>query len=82
MTRYGYRAVMAGLRAGRVWLDHGHLIDGLDVRLKRDRDQGRGVTMGGRLRVRKGDKLTLSVTVTSASAPTRRESCPSWPMST
>ncbi|WP_326719463.1 PHP domain-containing protein [Streptomyces sp. NBC_00243] len=69
VTRYGYRSVMAGLRAGRVWLDHGHLIDGLDVRLKRDRDQGRGMTMGGRLRVRKGDKLTLSVTVTSASRP-------------
>ncbi|MFE6486871.1 PHP domain-containing protein [Streptomyces sp. NPDC057757] len=69
VTRYGYRAVMSGLRAGRVWLDHGHLIDGLDVRLKRDHDEGRGVTMGGRLRVRKGDRLTLSVTVTSASRP-------------
>ncbi|MFJ8539417.1 PHP domain-containing protein [Streptomyces sp. NPDC093591] len=69
VTRYGYRAVMAGLRAGRVWLDHGHLLDGLDVRLKRDCDSGRGVTLGGRLRVRKGEKLTLSITVTSASRP-------------
>ncbi|MEV6184134.1 histidinol-phosphatase, partial [Streptomyces sp. NPDC052015] len=69
VTRYGYRAVMAGLRAGRVWLDHGHLLDGLDVRLKRDCDHGPGVTMGGRLRVRKGEKLTLSVTVTTASRP-------------
>ncbi|WP_435223306.1 histidinol-phosphatase [Streptomyces sp. Tue6028] len=69
VTRYGYRAVMAGLRAGRVWVDHGHLLDGLDVRLKRDRDHGRGVTTGGRLRVRRGDRLTLSVTVTSASRP-------------
>ncbi|MHB9854877.1 histidinol-phosphatase [Streptomyces krungchingensis] len=69
VTRYGYRAVMAGLRAGRVWVDHGHLLDGLDVRLKRDCDHGRGVTTGGRLRVRKGDRLTLSVTVTSASRP-------------
>ncbi|MDX2933385.1 PHP domain-containing protein [Streptomyces ipomoeae] len=67
VTRYGYRAVMAGLRAGRVWLDHGHLLDGLDVRVKRDRDHGRGVTLGGRLHVRKGEKLTLTVTVTSAS---------------
>ncbi|MFH9890771.1 PHP domain-containing protein [Streptomyces luteogriseus] len=67
VTRYGYRAVMAGLRAGRVWLDHGHLLDGLDVRLTRDRDRGRGVTLGGRLRVRKGEKLTLNVTVTTAS---------------
>jgi hypothetical protein len=58
---------MEGLRAGRVWLDHGHLLDGLDVRVKRDRDHGRGVTLGGRLRVSKGEKLTLSVTVTTAS---------------
>ncbi|MCF1592995.1 PHP domain-containing protein [Streptomyces muensis] len=69
VTRYGYRAVMAGLRAGRVWLDHGHLLDGLDVRLERDCDHGRGVTLGGRLRVRKGEKLTLNVTVTTASRP-------------
>ncbi|WP_329439950.1 histidinol-phosphatase [Streptomyces canus] len=67
VTRYGYRAVMAGLRAGRVWLDHGHLLDGLDVRVKRDCDAGRGVTLGGRLRVRKGERITLYVTVTSAS---------------
>ncbi|MGI5366181.1 histidinol-phosphatase [Streptomyces iakyrus] len=69
VTRYGYRSVMAGLRAGRVWLDHGHLLDGLDVRLKRDCDAGRGVTLGGRLRVRKGERITLYVTVTSASRP-------------
>ncbi|MFF8227772.1 PHP domain-containing protein [Streptomyces caelestis] len=69
VTRYGYRAVMAGLRAGRVWLDHGHLLDGLDVRLKREHDRGRGVTLGGRLRVRKGERLTLDVTVTTASRP-------------
>ncbi|MER5831599.1 PHP domain-containing protein [Streptomyces sp. NPDC002130] len=69
VTRYGYRAVMSGLRAGRVWLDHGHLLDGLDVRLSRDRDRGRGVTLGGRLRVCKGERLTLNVTVTTASRP-------------
>ncbi|MFI8889754.1 PHP domain-containing protein [Streptomyces paradoxus] len=69
VTRYGYRAVMAGMRAGRVWLDHGHLLDGLEVRLIRDGDRGRGVTLGGRLRVRKGEKLTLNVTVTTASRP-------------
>ncbi|MGA5201075.1 PHP domain-containing protein [Streptomyces variegatus] len=69
VTGYGYRAVMAGMRAGRVWLDHGHLLDGLDVRLTRDCERGRGVTLGGRLRVRKGEKLTLNVTVTTASRP-------------
>ncbi|NEA99525.1 histidinol-phosphatase [Streptomyces sp. SID13726] len=69
VTRYGYRSVMAGLRAGRVWVDHGHLLDGLDVRVKRDCDAGRGVTLGGRLRVRKGERITLHVTVTTASRP-------------
>ena len=69
VTRYGYGAVMAGMRAGRVWVDHGHLLDGLDVRLKRDCDHGQGVTLGGRLRVRKGDRLTLNITVTTASRP-------------
>ena len=69
VTRYGYRAAMAGMRAGRVWLDHGHLLDGLEVRLTRDGDRGRDVTLGGRLRVRKGEKLTLNVTVTTASRP-------------
>ncbi len=69
VTRYGYRAVMAGLRAGRVWLDHGHLLDGLDVRLTREGKRGRGVTLGGRIRVRRGEKLTLHITVTTASRP-------------
>ncbi|MFJ9737455.1 PHP domain-containing protein [Streptomyces sp. NPDC101166] len=69
VTRYGYRSVMAGLRAGRVWLDHGHLLDGLEVRLTREGDRGRGVTLGGRLRVRRGEKLTLNITVTTASRP-------------
>ncbi|MFF3846197.1 histidinol-phosphatase [Streptomyces sp. NPDC002328] len=66
VTRHGYRAVMTGLREGRVWVDHGHLLDGLEVRLRREHSDGRGVTLGGRLRVRKGEKLTLNITVTSA----------------
>ncbi|MFJ9814871.1 histidinol-phosphatase [Streptomyces sp. NPDC101151] len=76
VTRYGYRAVMAGLRAGRVWLDHGHLLDGLDVRVKRDCDGGRGVTLGGRLRARRGERITLYVTVTTASRANPREILP------
>jgi hypothetical protein len=67
VTGYGCRAVMTGLREGRVWVDHGHLLDGLEVRVRRDRDAGRGVTLGGRLRVREGERITLYVTVTTAS---------------
>lgn len=69
VTRYGYRQVMAGLRAGRVWVDHGHLLDGLEVRVRRAGDRGRGVTLGGRLRVRRGERVVLDITVTSASRP-------------
>ncbi|MCQ9180127.1 histidinol-phosphatase [Streptomyces sp. IBSBF 2953] len=76
VTRHGYRAVMTGLREGRVWLDHGHLLDGLEVRLRREHGGGRGVTLGGRLRVRKGEKLTLEITVTSASRPNPRGDLP------
>ncbi|MER6786779.1 histidinol-phosphatase [Streptomyces sp. NPDC000658] len=72
VTRYGYRAVMTGLREGRVWLDHGHLLDGLEVRLRREHGGGRGVTLGGRLRVRGGERLTLDITVTTASRPNPR----------
>ncbi|MBT2414188.1 PHP domain-containing protein [Streptomyces sp. ISL-12] len=69
VSRYGYRPVMAGLRAGRVWVDHGHLLDGLEVRVRRAGEHGRGVTLGGRLRVRRGERLVLDITVTSASRP-------------
>ncbi|WP_433368774.1 PHP domain-containing protein [Actinoplanes sp. CA-142083] len=62
VTGYGYAQVMAGLRAGRVWVDHGQLIDGVDVRLE-------GKTLGGRLRVRRGQRLTLEVTITTATRP-------------
>ncbi len=37
------------------------------MRVKRDCDRGRGVTLGGRLRVGKGERITLYVTVTTAS---------------
>ena len=67
VTGYGYREVMAGLRAGRVWVDHGQLVDGIEVRLTGS--AGRSATLGERLRARRGERLTLTVTVTSASRP-------------
>ena len=67
VTGYGYREVLAGLRAGRVWVDHGQLVDALDVRLRSS--GGGSATLGGRLRVRRGERLTLTVTVHSATRP-------------
>lgn len=67
VTSYGYPQVLAGLRAGRVWVDHGQLVDGLDVRLTAP--DGRSATLGGRLSARRGQKLTLTVTVSAATRP-------------
>ncbi|TMR98911.1 PHP domain-containing protein [Nonomuraea basaltis] len=69
VTKYGYREVMAGLRAGRVWVDHGQLIDGIDVRLVGASPRGAGTTLGGRLRVGRGQQVFLLVTITTASRP-------------
>ncbi len=69
VTKYGYLEVMAGLRAGRVWVDHGQLVDGIDVRVAPVGSKQRGATLGGRLRVRRNEKLELRVTVTSATRP-------------
>ncbi|MFB7269351.1 PHP domain-containing protein [Streptomyces sp. NPDC056244] len=76
VTRYGYRQVMDGLRAGRVWVDHGQLLDGIDVRVNTEHGAGRGVTLGGRLRVRRGERIVLNVTVTTASRPNHHGEVP------
>ncbi|NUR97507.1 MAG: histidinol-phosphatase [Kribbellaceae bacterium] len=69
VSKYGYLEVMAALRSGRVWVDHGQLVDGIDVRLAPVGAPQRGVTLGGRLRVHKSQRLELRVTVTSATRP-------------
>lgn len=70
VTRHGYLDVMEGLRRGRVWVDHGHLVDGLDVRLVGDKGgRGNGTTLGGRLAVERGTSVELLVKVRSAHRP-------------
>jgi hypothetical protein len=63
---FTYAAVMEGIRAGRVWVDHGQLISGLDVRVL---GGSRWATLGGALHVKKGTKVTLSVDVALAGGP-------------
>lgn len=75
-----YAEVMAALRAGRSWVDHGHLLQGFDVQVRAlqpgrglGRGRGRGdgwgqqapVTLGGRLAVRRGQDVEVSMTVTT-----------------
>lgn len=63
---FSYAAVMDGIRAGRVWVDHGQLISGLDVRVS---GGSRWATLGGALHVKKGTKVTLTVDVALAGGP-------------
>ncbi len=70
-TSFRYRAVMDGMRAGRVWVDHGGLISGLDarVRLGGDRRRDSGTPLGGVLRVRRGTPVELTIDVDLTDTP-------------
>lgn len=69
-TRRGYAAVMAGMRAGRIWVDHGRLVEAVDVKVRaRGRDGMREATLGGTLAPRRGERVQLVVTVTSQPLP-------------
>ncbi|NUS02336.1 MAG: histidinol-phosphatase [Nonomuraea sp.] len=61
-TSRSYAAVMDGLRAGRIWVDHGGLLDGLDVRVG-------AATLGGTYAVRKGRDVTVTIKVKPAAGP-------------
>lgn len=66
--RRSYAAVMQGLRDGRVWVDHGRLVQDLDVEV---RAGGRRVGLGGVLTVRRGTRVELVVRI-------RKQSIPNW----
>jgi hypothetical protein len=60
-TDFSYKAVMDGLRAGRVWVDHGRLVKGLDarVRVSGDRRGATGTPLGGVLHTKRGPATEL-----------------------
>ncbi len=72
-TDFSYAAVMAGLRAGRVWVDHGGLLGSLDVRV---RAGGKEVPLGGVLVAPKGSKVEVITTITTATRPNWSEFVP------
>ena len=63
---FTYGAVMKGLRAGRVWVDHGRLIGSLDVRLRAGGDE---VPLGGVLTARRGTPVRLVIRIVTAQLP-------------
>ncbi|MGO1057463.1 PHP domain-containing protein [Crossiella sp. CA198] len=65
-----YGAVMDAIRAGRVWVDHGGLIAGLDVQLRTTDRWGRQTqSLGGVLHARRGTTLELVITIDQARLP-------------
>jgi hypothetical protein len=66
--KFSYAAVMQGLQAGRVWVDHGRLLDSLEVQIKTS-GSGDTDTLGETALPKKGRKVQLVVTLTTASVP-------------
>ncbi|MGW6446453.1 PHP domain-containing protein [Lentzea sp. NPDC055074] len=63
-----YVDVMRGLQAGKVLTVHGHLINGLELRV-RSRDDLRGVTLGGRTFVRRGGDVEVTIEIDRTTGP-------------
>ncbi|WBB66954.1 PHP domain-containing protein [Micromonospora sp. WMMD812] len=70
-SSFSYRSVMDGLRAGRVWVDHGGLIKALDVRARvaGDRRRESGTPLGGVLRVKRGTGVEVTIDIDLADIP-------------
>jgi hypothetical protein len=70
-SSFSYKAVMDGLRAGRVWVDHGRLIKGLDARVRQtgDRRSSSGTPLGGVLHVRRGTATELTLDIDLQDVP-------------
>jgi len=70
-STFGYKAVMDGLRAGRVWVDHGRLIKGLDARVRTagDRRWSTGTPLGGVLHTKRGTSTELTLDIDLQDVP-------------
>jgi len=68
-ARFSYLELMRGLRAGRVWVDHGSLLDRVDVRVRQVGARGLGGMIGDVVHVRRGTTVEIVVTLRVASRP-------------
>jgi len=64
-----YAAVLDGLRAGRVYVDHGGLVGAVDVSVRNRGDNRPGSPLGSVVTPRKGTRLELAISVELASLP-------------
>jgi hypothetical protein len=66
---FGYAAVMNGLRAGRVWVDHGSLVDSVDVRVRKSGSHDPGFPLGSVVPARRGQRYELVIGIRTQSTP-------------
>ena len=69
VTRPGYVEVMQGIRDGRVWVDHGRLVKGVDMVVRRTGNRGQTFPLGSSVVVPRGTRLELSITLTLQDLP-------------
>ena len=69
VSRAGYVEVMEGIRAGRVWVDHGRLVKGVEMVVRRAGSRGPDFPLGSSVAVRRGTRLELSITITLQDQP-------------
>lgn len=67
VTKTSYADVMTGLRSGRVWVDHGGLLEALDMQVSVNGNSG--ATLGGVSVARRGSRAKLTVRITPARQP-------------
>ncbi len=65
-TDFSYAAVLAVLRTGRVWVDHGGLVDAMNIRLRAGDQE---VPLGGVLTAKRGTQVSLSIRIRTAQRP-------------
>ncbi|MGN6244869.1 MAG: PHP domain-containing protein [Motilibacteraceae bacterium] len=68
-----YQAVMDGLRAGRVFVVHGDLIDGIEVTARSEGDQA---TLGQTLTARRGGSLEIQLRIRKRLRPNNNRQVP------
>lgn len=69
VNRPGYLEVMQGLRDGRVWVDHGRLVKGVNMVVRRPRNPRSDSPLGSTVAVPRGTALELSITITLQDLP-------------
>ena len=68
-AKFTYAAVLDGLRAGRVYVDHGGLVGAVDVTVRSRGDRRPGSPLGSVVTPRRGARLELAITIQRASLP-------------